>query len=110
MSTKKIEQYEWKNFFDKFSKEHKTTLVTLEVISSEIGDQTEIRLQPLKGLSIDSKSDSLVVFTEDINHSIYHPKDIFVEERDESRITIEILDQDNNIQILQLQDLTKRAS
>lgn len=104
MASRQLAREQWKNYFDLISKQNKSAVVNVEVIGIEIGDQTEIKWQPLKGLSHDPKRNSFCVYTEQINHQISHPKDIFVEEKDGFPETIEIIDEDNNKQILKLKN------
>lgn len=110
MPTKKLNPAEWKEYFNKISKDLKNTLVTIEVFGPDLGDQTEVRWQLLKGLNMDPREDSLVVFTENLDHRISHPKDIFIEETAGNPTTIEITDADNNKQLIKLQDLTKKVA
>jgi hypothetical protein len=104
MAARKLEHSQWKDYFDTFSKKHKSAIVNLEISGAEIGDQTEIRWQPLKGMSHDPKKDLLTIYTEDIDHTITKAKDIFIEERAGFPETIEIIDGDNNKQILKLKE------
>jgi uncharacterized protein DUF5335 len=55
MPTKEIPRTEWIKFFDEFSKQHQGWVVTVEVLSPEIGDQDEADGSPLVGISADTK-------------------------------------------------------
>jgi TolB-like protein len=102
MAARKLEHSQWKDYFDTFSKNNRSVIVNLEISGKDTGDQTEIRWQPLKGVSHDPKKDLLTIFTEDIDHTISKAKDIFVDERSGMPETIEIIDQDDNKQILKI--------
>lgn len=53
MATREIPRSEWGAFFDSFSLQHQGWLVTLEVLSRDIGAQVEARELPLQGVSAD---------------------------------------------------------
>lgn len=110
MKTRKLDRTEWKEFFNSLNKQLNHTLVTIEISGDELGSQTEVRWQLLQGFSVDQKENSVVVFTENINHSISHPKEIYIEESNGNPKTIEIVDKDNNKQLIKLQDLSKRVA
>jgi len=110
MTTRKLHFNEWKNFFNSLNKQLNHTLVTIEISGAGFGSQTEVRWQLLQGFSVDHKENSLIVFTENINHSISHPKEIYIEESDGNPKTIEIVDKDNNKQLIKLQDLSKKVA
>ena len=55
MPAQEIPRDEWTTFLDRFSKQHEGWLSTLEVLSTEIGAQREVRDLPLKGITISSK-------------------------------------------------------
>ena len=55
MLTKEIPRTEWLKFFDEFSKQHQGWVVTVEVLSPEMGDQEEADGLALVGISADAK-------------------------------------------------------
>ena len=55
MLTREIPRKEWIKFLDDFSKQHQGWVVTVEVLSPEIGDQEEANGLPLVGISADAK-------------------------------------------------------
>ena len=63
MASRELKRDDWQKFFDNFSKKHQTTLVNLEVIGKELGDQTEIKWQPLRGISIDIRNNLFFIQT-----------------------------------------------
>src|SRR5215813_4437939 len=56
MNTREIPREQWVKYFDNFSKNHEGWIVTLEVISYDIGDQEEANGLPLVGISADVKA------------------------------------------------------
>ena len=104
MAWRELKKAEWQHFFDQFSKKHKSSLINLEVIGKDIGDQTEIRWQPLRGMSHDPHKDIFFILTDSLEHSITHPKSLELNEMDGVLNSIQIVDPDNNRQIIRLKD------
>lgn len=55
MLTKEIPREQWIGFFDDFSKKHEGWIVTVGVLSTDLGDQEEVNGLPLVGISADVK-------------------------------------------------------
>jgi hypothetical protein len=51
MPTQEIPRSEWVSFFNDFSNRHRGWLVTLEIMTADLGDQTEVRDLPLEGIT-----------------------------------------------------------
>src|SRR5688500_16715363 len=54
MRTYELPDEQWLNFFDRFSREHASWPVTVEVLSRETGPQRLVEEQPLQGISFDA--------------------------------------------------------
>ena len=75
----------WEEFFDDFAgllvTENKR--VDIEVTGLSIGDQTAAEHLPLNGLTYEPKSDTFFIYSDgsgrNLDHSIAHPKEIWVE-------------------------------
>jgi hypothetical protein len=50
MKTREITKNEWPEFFDRFSRQHEGSLLTLEILGSEIGAQIENRELSFEGI------------------------------------------------------------
>jgi hypothetical protein len=91
MSTQEIPRDQWKNFLDRFSRQHEGWLATLEILGADIGAQQEARDLPLEGISASSKDDesrtiaiSLGKTPEDhVTHAITEPNRVWLEETPE---------------------------
>jgi hypothetical protein len=57
MPTREIPRNEWIAFFDSFSRQHEGWLVTVEVMSRDLGAQIEASEQPLAGITADLSND-----------------------------------------------------
>lgn len=55
MPTREVPRQEWSSFFDGFSREHQDWPTTIELISSDLGDQPEAEGEPLAGISLETK-------------------------------------------------------
>jgi hypothetical protein len=55
MPTREIPRDEWKEFCDRFSREHEGWLATVEVLDESVGAQIEAEDLPLEGISADPK-------------------------------------------------------
>ena len=51
MATLEIPRSEWISFFDSFSNRHRGWLITMEIMSADLGDQVEVRDLPLEGIT-----------------------------------------------------------
>lgn len=91
MATREIPREEWIEFFDGFSRQHEGWLVTVEVLSSELGAQVEARELRLEGITADLKGDGedtisiMVGETPDdhVTHTITAPSHVRLEQTQE---------------------------
>ena len=56
MSTREVLREEWGPFFDQFSSTHMGRVVSLEMVSGELGSHREAHNLPLEGISADFES------------------------------------------------------
>lgn len=91
MKTKEIPRDEWREFFDRFSRQHEGWLATLEILSSEIGAQVEERELAFEGIvdewdEIQGNAIMIMVGAtpdDHVTHSISHPEQVSLEQTDE---------------------------
>ncbi len=106
MSVRKLDQSEWQAFFDRFSREmirnNRVDYAEIRVVSPEVGAQPETAWLPLIGITYDPKDDLLEVAVENLDHLVYHPVEIYVDEQ-EGRINgLSILSKDGRKEIVEL--------
>ena len=91
MPTREIKRNEWVSFFDSFSSRHQGWLATVEIMTPEIGDQTEAHDLPLEGITaelnergpdqieivVGGRSDSHV------SDTVVDPKEVWLKSTDE---------------------------
>jgi hypothetical protein len=102
MATKKLEKSKWQGYFDRVSQGIGATLVEIEIAGLTLGDQVEAQWVPLTGMSYDPKDDLFLVMSEELDHLISNPRDIYVDDDVEGLRNVEVIDADGNRQIIQL--------
>ena len=100
MQTREIEKGNWQGFFDKVSRALRGKLIQIEVDSLELGAQTELDKLSLNGLSYDKKDDVFIISTEQIEHIIRSPQQIFATDGSEGMNSLEVCAADGTRQIL----------
>lgn len=88
MKTKEIPKNEWREFFDRFSRQHEGWLVTLEILSAEIGAQVEERELAFEGIvdeSDENQGNEIMLMLgakpdAHITHSINDPVQVSLEQ------------------------------
>jgi len=91
MQTKEIQQSDWREFFDNFSRTCQGSAVGIEILGLEIGAQTEETGLALEGITAESdeKSDDTIVIMvganadDHITHSVRRPTQVSLEQTDE---------------------------
>jgi hypothetical protein len=107
MSVKKLEKKTWKAYFNRLSKPYmhnqRKDYAEIRVFSDEIGAQTETRWLPLEGITYDDRDDLLEVAVEHLDHLVYAPEEIYVDETKEGIVTaLEIVRKDGVKEIIEL--------
>ncbi len=104
MALEKLESAQWKTFFDRVSKGLTAKQAEIEVEGLDIGDEIEADWIPFTGISYDPKDDVLSVFSEDLEHMIRKPKEIWVDLGVDGLHSVEVVDGDDHKQIIVLRD------
>ena len=108
--THDIPSNEWKSFFDELSKKYFEWNTRVEVLNSNIGDQTLADKLPLNGITFEGKKASgcveLIVGYDEENHqthTVWNPeKVLFKEGVDDSKPVVEIVEIDGTKTIVHL--------
>ena len=85
---REIPREEWAAFLEGFSRQHEGWLVTIEVLSEEIGAQVEAEAKPLEGITAELKGsgrDSISIAvgpnpSEHVTHNITAPTHVRIEQ------------------------------
>jgi hypothetical protein len=108
MATREIPRGEWVSFFDSFSNVHRGWLVTVEIMSPDIGDQIEARNLPLERITAKLNEGGedvieIVAGAEEgrsVSDTIAAPKAVWLKEADDgAEEALEIVGRDNTILI-----------
>jgi Family of unknown function (DUF5335) len=104
MTTRKLDNRQWRTFFDRVSKTVMGKQAEIEVASLRLGDQVEARWLPLLGMTYDPNDDIVEMALEGLDHLIPKPREIFVEDDAAGLAALEIIDADGVRQIVKLRD------
>lgn len=107
MAIKKIDKENWQAYFDTFSKTFLTDkqpeYAEIQILSKTSGVQPETGWLPLEGITYDAREEMLNVKLEDLDHMIWHPAEIHVDEEPGGWITsIEIKNADGSKEIIEI--------
>ncbi|MFT5659297.1 MAG: hypothetical protein ACI9KN_002580 [Gammaproteobacteria bacterium] len=102
MPIKEIAKKDWKSYFDRITKAVRGGLVHIEVDSLELGAQTEVDKLTLNGLTYEEKDAVLIVSTDEIEHTIRSPQQIYVTEGTSGLSSIKVSSADGVSQIISL--------
>lgn len=108
-STKQLPMDQWKPYFEAFTRKHlrpdAAGIVTIEAVSSSIGDQVLATNARLLGLSYDPHGKMLEVQLEGSDHLVFKPAEVWVLEgdRDDVIATFELVRPDGVKEILHVQ-------
>lgn len=109
MAIKQIQNGEWAAYFDAFSKGliqgRRTDYAEIRVFSPEMGAQLETAWMPLTGITYDGRGDLIEVTVgnggEHMDHRIYHPVEIYVDEGEGILCSMEVVRGDGTKEIVE---------
>lgn len=104
MSLSRIEKSSWRPYFDNMSRLLDGKRAEIDIESLELGSQIEAQWLPLLGITYDPRSDVLDVMLEGLDHRIYHPRELFVEQTALELNSMEVIDSDDQRHIVKLRD------
>ena len=100
MQTREIEKDNWQSFFDQVSRILQGKLIQIEVDSLELGAQAELNKLSLNGLTYDKRDDAFIISTEEIEHVIHSPQQIFIADGTEGINSLQVRSTDGTDQII----------
>lgn len=100
MQTREIEKGNWRSFFDQVSRALKGKLIQIEVDSLESGAQVAVDKLSLNGLTYDSKDDTFIISSDQIEHVIRSPLQIFIADAGQQLNSLEVRAADGSAQII----------
>ncbi len=100
MQTIEITRDNWQSFFDQVSRALRGKLIQIEVDSLELGAQIEVDKLSLNGLTYDVKDDAFIVSTDEIEHVIRSPQQIFAADGSDGINSLKVHSADGTEQII----------
>ena len=104
MTERRLARAEWKSYCDRISKQLEGNRAELRVVGLDLGDHVEAQWRPLLGVVYDPRADFLEIALEGVDHMIYAPRDLVVEETARGLVTIAVIAADERRQILKLRN------
>jgi hypothetical protein len=104
MATLKLDKEAWHPYFDNISKILEGKRAEIEIASLKIGDQIEAEWLPLIGITYDQKDDLIEIALEGLDHLIYKPREVYVDQEAVELVSMEVIDADDFHQIIRLRD------
>lgn len=106
-TTRQIPENDWQAFFEAFTRQHlmadPPSTATIEVVSPSQGDQVAASTSRLLGLSYDPRSQVFEVMVEQLDHLLFHPREIWVIEDESGFIpTMELVRSDGGQELIHL--------
>jgi hypothetical protein len=102
MPTRKLEKAQWQAYFDRMSKQLTASTVEIRVAGLELGVQLEADHLRITGVSYDPHADDIVISTEELEHRVTDPREIYVDEELGQLRSVEIIDGAGQRQLVQL--------
>lgn len=107
MSVKKLDSKHWAAYFEQFSKEligeKRVDYAEIRVFSRDFGAQRETSWLPLDGITYDAKDDVLEVAVKGLDHLVYKPREIYIDETREGILTsLEVVHPDGTTEVIEL--------
>jgi hypothetical protein len=100
MQTREIEKDHWQRFFDQISRILQGKLIQIEVDGLELGAQIEANKLSLNGLTYDRKDNAFIISTDEIDHVIRSPQQIFIAEGTQGMDSLKVRSEDGTEQIV----------
>ena len=101
---RRLERREWRVFFDQVAVGFVGKRVEIEVASLAIGDQILASWLPLLGMTYDPKRDAIEIALEGLDHLVYEPRELYVEDPPFGCATLGVVDRDGGLQIVRLRE------
>ena len=105
MTTRKLEDSQWQQYFDVVAKRIPTMRVAVSILGEDLGAQKETEGSALVGISWDTNDQVLTIDTENVSHRIPKPSEIYVKEDGGQLSSIEVIARDGTKQIVELHPL-----
>lgn len=108
-SRQDLERDQWKDFFERATKEHQGQDATIEVLTSEYGDQVEAEKLPFAYIEYDHRGDMVIVgvggrdgrYPVVLDYTVREPQAVLVTNRDPALVdAVEVVGADRSQSIV----------
>lgn len=91
MTTRTLNRTDWQPYFDRMARTLEGKLTSVEITSTQLGDQWAVRRLPLGGITYDPKDDLIELDMRGVDHLVRHPQAVTVEEEAGGVASMEII-------------------
>lgn len=104
MKTREIPKSNWLRFFAQISDVLQGKVIQIEVDSLDLGAQIAVNKLSLNSLAYDRKDDSFIISTDEIQHVIQIPQQLFVTEEPLGIVSLQVRSSDEIEQIIRFSE------
>lgn len=104
VAIRKLDKPTWPLFLDGMSRVITGKLAEIEVASLRLGVQVQAEWLPLFGIVYDAKNDLIEIYLDDVDHIVYTPQAVYVDDNSLWLSSLEIIDGDGAGHIIKLRD------
>jgi len=104
MTTRTLNKADWQPYFDRMGSLLEGKLTSVEIMSTQLGDQWAVRRLPLSGIAYDPKDDLIELDLRGVDHLMHHPLAVTVEEQAGGIASMEIVTEDGVREIMTFHD------
>jgi hypothetical protein len=104
MAIRQLQKSDCKSYCDRVSKALEGRRAQIEVAALPLGDQIVTKWVPIFGVTYDPNNDIVEVPLEGLDHIIYKPRSLAVDEGPAGLASLEIIDGEGRKQIIKLMD------
>lgn len=104
MPLHKLAKRDWRPYLDEVSKALDGCHAHVEVTALNVVDHLTADWAPLLGCTYDPKDDLIEIILGDLDHLIRAPRDLWLDERSEGLVSLEIVDGQGVHRIVRLRD------
>jgi hypothetical protein len=104
MTARSIDKSEWEVFCATVSQVLEGSQAELQVVSVDIGGQTEKEWAPLVGISYDPEDDVIDIAFEEVDHIVSQPQELLADIDNASINALQITDADGRRHLVKLRD------
>ena len=100
MTTRTLNRTDWQSYFDRLGSTLEGKLTSVEITSTQLGDQWAVRRLPLSGIAYDPRDDLIELDMRGVDHLVRHPQAVTVEVSASGITSMEIVAEDGAREIV----------